>query len=474
MRFPLLSNLLRWPVLLACPVAFLAPLLLAGTLAGESSRSFFIGGQPADHLSLTEAGETTGRLSQMVLQVSALWAAATGMVVSAAMTTLQRAPLSWLLPNLGRSVRRDLLIAALAVLISVVVWCSRFAPVATVVLAALLSVWWFAIFSAWGHVSLAVSESVSLALVPLAVLTLLVAFPGGYASAASMLGWPIASMLALGGVWLVRSATTRASHRRLLLWNPAFGQLDAPTPGADIAFSKRRTGSHGAWWYFRLLAEEERGRPWNRRLRLHPIVLTHVFLAAFYAAAIQLGGVGPFLFLLSGTQRWLSIGRDLPYPVARHERAKVQFLEHTLSAVVLFGVGSLLLWGMNSLQVAPLWPDDAPTGMAAYSLPLSVGATFAVFPIVQMVRAFAPVISGTDEMVRGYPRQLLLAFLALVVAGIASKIVARETWQLTDGMLPSALMLVFGIALLLHAAQYPALRLIFARRDLVPRRVSPL
>jgi len=34
------------------------------------------------------------------------------------------------------------------------------------------------------------------------------------------------------------------------------------------------------------------------------------------------------------------------------------------------------------------------------------------------------------------------------------------------------MMLVIGVAVMVHAAQYPALRLILARRDLVPRHVS--
>lgn len=472
MRYPLLSLFARWSILLASPVAFIAILLLAGTLAGESTRSFFLGGEPANLLALTAADHANGRLAQLVLHVAALWSTAAGLSVSAVLTTLQRTPLSWLLPDARGPMRRDLFIAVLVVVLPVVVWCARWAPAPTVILASLLSIWWFTIFATWGHLSLAVSQSVWLAMVPLALLTLLAAFPGAYADAAHALGWPGASLLALGSAWLVGLATTRASHRRLLLWAPSFGRVDTSAAGASVAPSLIGTGSRGAWWWFRLLAEEEKRRSSRSSGRLHPIVRTHVILAAFYAVAVHIGGVGPFLFLLSGTQRWLSIGRDLPYPVGRRERAGVQFLDHVLSAAVLFGVGSVLLWLMNCFQFPQLWPEDAPTGLSVPSLPLSVAATFAVFPVVQMVRAFAPVISGTDEMARGYPRHLLMAFPSLVTAGITSKIVAHESWQLANGGLPAAMMLVIGVAVMVHAAQYPALRLILARRDLVPRHVS--
>jgi hypothetical protein len=455
--FAVIALQFRWRALLI-PATLVVILFVVASQAQESSLAFMLGGAPHDALALPNAAAL---VHQMVLHTAALVAASAGMLVSVSLFEMQRALRMWTVPSLHRAVRRDSLIILAGLMGTLGLWAWRWAEPPSIAAALVLVPWWFGLFAAIGHlVARSTERPWVVGALPFVALLIVAARPALYVAAVGTLGWAGGAVLSAAGAALLWYTTTPALHRAVGLFKPAVrsaGDVAHPFLGVP--------GPNTLVQWFRWLGNEAGLIGFMQRVGMLPQLLIRATNGAVFGTLIYLMAGDVMMIAMTDWYSGLATGSSLWYPLSRTQRARLQFLDQTVALLVVIVVTSLVYWLFWS-SGAPRLPFAMDSGRHGTGhTAVAFAAAFALFPIAQIPRAFAPLMNAAHP--RPFSGRLILLSIGTYLPfALLAKFLERSVWQYTSHDLLTSLLLCAAVALPVQAASYLMLRAVFARRDL--------
>lgn len=391
-------------------------------------------------------------------QVSAVQAAvhlgltlplAVGVLASTAADELLKQQGSWVLPGIGRSLATGevLVVLVLSAIVGVMAWRAGGAALATGV--AMIAPFWFAV---GGSARLSAKRPKLVGVLLLVVLAVAAA-PAIYTRVITG-ALPLAAAVGLGAaVVLMRARWSRGVARR----RAATGAPQALLSGPTAVFSRRRATDAGgrldhglmptlAFWV-RAAAYEYMagGRTAWTVSGVMMAIITHAFQTPVPLA------------MMSVSQRGLQLGNTLMYPISRRERATILYVCNAIDVVMLSTCFTLTFVALRAVH-APTLPHTPSRTQGVW--PVMLAAAVALTPILQWARVRGPIPPSRAYRFMGYAFGFILATMALGYGA--------EKWTDAQGGMMPALAMIGMVGAVVQAAQFVALRRVYARTDLVP------
>lgn len=187
-------------------------------------------------------------------------------------------------------------------------------------------------------------------------------------------------------------------------------------------------------------------------------VVLQAMLFAFLAAFTFFLSTSSVVMLFSGWQRGLQLSGTHCYPMARRTRAHVQFICSALDLSLMMLVASTVFALLHALPLKPLGLMSS-TAPQDWRIELLVVAACA--PIVQWARVLGPLPNTAIAS------RVVYMSIAMIAAAVLPRFVVG---QLQPHSLLTQLAAMAAIVLASQLVHFLALRYVYDRRDLVPRR----
>lgn len=441
----LLRLFTRWFTLVALLVVAMT-LVIPAIFIGDSGFAILAGERSVDGRDLAAAAR------QLVLHAGVLVPLVLAAQVSAVAFELQATSVSWTLPGLRRKMLSGHVLLMLVTATIVGVGAALRTDRGTALLAAALVPFWYAVgASLWEQLQSPRRFALLLPVILVGALR-----PTWYTEMVTSptLQWGCIVLAVVASGWLLltkidpalsrafgQHVAVRSALPHVLMFGPLINH-----EGATVSGVRGATRRSLLQWVHAAVVEHARSIPAALRGRVFVTALVSIFLYLTNSFVVILG--------ITFAQAGLQLSGLFMYPLTRRQRADVQFLcclvdVAVVTVVVIITFSLLEVMGVDRTRFNSLISGDWRVHIAAI---------VAFAPLAQWGRALGPIASTTSIVKRSVPN----ALFALV--SVLSLVALRRVL----GNPPTSVALAYfaGVALLVHAAHFAALRYVYARRDL--------
>lgn len=422
-------------MLVAIPALFIGDDGFA-VLAGERS----VGGR-----------DLSAAARQLVLHVGVILPLGFTAWVSTMTQELNSTSISWTLPGLRKRLLAGHVTTMVLMTVLVGVCGARRTDGTTALVAAALVPFWYAIGATWTRFTAAPRYLVSLLLVMLVA----VFRPVWYTTVVTTppYHWASIALGALASMWLLRMHVDTMWSRALVLVGVSRDMVPNAFPfgplinraGATLSVVGGTTRRSLLHWVHAALVEHARSLPAAIGARLFGFTIVSLL---FYFLNSTVGLMG-----ITFAQQGLQLSGLLMYPLARRQRAHVQFLCCLIEVGVMASVVFITFQLLEALGVAR--PTFGPTRSNGWRIELALLVAFA--PLAQWWRALGPLPQTAFA-----PRMAAMA--SVMTPFVVSNVLLLRAFRHIAADVTLAY--IICLALLVHAAHFAGLHYVYARRDL--------